>query len=101
MKEHGGDSLYKSVNNIKNGYSTDQVAAKSLIDEHGILSYFEVEYIDIDRSSSVVKLAGIEREFNTVNFEFFLLTEDGRKEYNIFENPSKMEYIRKIYLHKF
>ncbi|AEO97078.1 hypothetical protein CPTAKMNP4_130 [Salmonella phage vB_SenM-AKM_NP4] len=93
--------LYTAVNNTENGYATDQVAAKSLIEEHGILSYFEVEYIDIDRSSSVVKMVGNEREFNTVNFEFFLLTEDGRKDYNIFENPLKLKHIRKIYLHTF
>ncbi|AFU64077.1 hypothetical protein ACQ31_gp194 [Salmonella phage STML-198] len=89
--------LYTAVNNTENGYATDQVAAKSLIEEHGILSYFEVEYIDIDRSSSVVKMVGNEREFNTVNFEFFLLTEDGRKEYNIFENSLNLSVIKQQY----
>lgn len=91
--------LYATVTYVENGYKYDQDAAKALIDQYGILTCFEVEYVDIGRSSSEVKLVCEERKFNTVNFKFFIETEDGPKDYDIFKNPLKLKCIRNTYLH--
>ncbi|QUD16207.1 hypothetical protein KIT06_00019 [Escherichia phage KIT06] len=90
--------LYAKVSSIENGYKYDQDAAKALIDDYGILTCFEVEKVYIDRSSSQVKLVKEDRKFNTVNFDFFIETEKGPLEYDIFKNPLGLECIKYTYI---
>lgn len=90
--------LYAKVSSIENGYESDQRAAKALVDDYGILTNFEVEKVYIDRSSSQVKLLCEDGKFNTVNFDFFIETEKGPLEYNIFKNPLKLRCIEYNYI---
>ena len=90
--------LYAKVSSIENGYESDQRAAKALVDDYGILTNFEVEKVYIDRSSSQVKLLCEDDKFNTVNFDFFIETEKGPLEYDIFKNPLGLECIQKTYI---
>lgn len=90
--------LYAKVSSIENGYKYDQEAAKALIDDYGILTCFEVEKVYIDRSSSQVKLLCEDGKFNTVNFDFFIETEKGPLEYDIFKNPLKLRCIEYNYI---
>lgn len=90
--------LYAKVSSIENGYESDQRAAKALVDDYGILTNFEVEKVYIDRSSSQVKLFYEDRTFNTVNFDFFIETEKGPLEYDIFKNPLKLRCIEYNYI---
>lgn len=90
--------LYAKVKSVENGYESDQRAAKALVDDYGILTYFEVEKVYIDRSSSQVKLLCEDDKFNTVNFDFFIETEKGPLEYNIFKNPLNLECIEYTYI---
>lgn len=90
--------LYAKVSSVKNGYESDQRAAKALVDDYGILTLFEVEKVYIDRSSSQVKLLREDRKFNSVNFDFFIETESGLMEYNIFKNPLSLECIEYTYI---
>lgn len=90
--------LYAKVSSIENGYESDQRAAKALVDDYGILTNFEVEKVYIDRSSSQVKLLCEDDKFNTVNFDFFIETEKGPLEYNIFKNPLNLECIEYTYI---
>ena len=89
--------LYAKVSSIENGYKGDQDAAKQLIDDYGILTCFEVEKVYVDRSSSQVKLIWEDRKFNTVNFDFFIETESGPVEYDIFKNPLGLDCIQNTY----
>lgn len=90
--------LYAKVSSIENGYESDQRAAKALVNDYGILTNFEVEKVYIDRSSSQVKLLCEDDKFNTVNFDFFIETEKGPLEYNIFKNPLKLRCIEYNYI---
>lgn len=90
--------LYAKVSSIENGYESDQRAAKALVDDYGILTNFEVEKVYIDRSSSQVKLLCEDRKFNSVNFDFFIETEKGPLEYDIFKNPLKLRCIEYNYI---
>lgn len=90
--------LYAKVSSIENGYESDQRAAKALVDDYGILTNFEVEKVYIDRSSSQVKLLCEDDKFNTVNFDFFIETEKGPLEYDIFKNPLNLECIEYTYI---
>ncbi|EMS9118300.1 hypothetical protein WLC71_002171 [Escherichia coli] len=90
--------LYAKVSSIENGYESDQRAAKALVNDYGILTNFEVEKVYIDRSSSQVKLLCEDGKFNTVNFDFFIETEKGPLEYNIFKNPLKLRCIEYNYI---
>lgn len=90
--------LYAKVSSIENGYESDQRAAKALVDDYGILTNFEVEKVYIDRSSSQVKLLCEDGKFNTVNFDFFIETEKGPLEYDIFKNPLKIRCIEYNYI---
>lgn len=90
--------LYAKVTSIENGYESDQRAAKALVDDYGILTNFEVEKVYIDRSSSQVKLLCEDYKFNTVNFDFFIETEKGPLEYDIFKNPLKLRCIEYNYI---
>lgn len=90
--------LYAKVKSVENGYESDQRAAKALVDDYGILTYFEVEKVYIDRSSSQVKLLCEDNKFNTVNFDFFIETEKGPLEYDIFKNPLNLECIEYTYI---
>ena len=89
--------LYAKVSSIENGYESDQRAAKALVDDYGILTIFEVEKVYIDRSSSQVKLLCEDDKFNTVNFDFFIETESGPLEYDIFKNPLGLDCIQNTY----
>lgn len=90
--------LYAKVSSIENGYESDQRAAKALVDDYGILTHFEVEKVYVDRSSSQVKLLWEDGKFNTVNFDFFIETEKGPLEYDIFKNPLKLRCIEYNYI---
>ena len=90
--------IYAKVSSVENGYKYDQEAAKALIDDYGILTYFEVEKVYIYRSSSQVKLVKEDRKFNTVNFDFFIETEKGPLGYDIFKNPLGLECIEYTYI---
>lgn len=90
--------LYAKVSSIENGYESDQRAAKALVNDYGILTNFEVEKVYIDRSSSQVKLLCEDDKFNTVNFDFFIETEKGPLEYDIFKNPLKLRCIEYNYI---
>ena len=90
--------LYAKVKSVKNGYESDQRAAKALVDYYGILTNFEVEKVYVDRSSSQVKLLWEDRKFNSVNFDFFIETESGPLEYDIFKNPLKLRCIEYNYI---
>ena len=90
--------LYAKVKSVKNGYESDQQAAKALVNDYGILTNFEVEKVYIDRSSSQVKLLCEDDKFNTVNFDFFIETEKGPLEYDIFKNPLKLLCIEYNYI---
>ena len=90
--------LYAKVSSIENGYESDRRAAKALVDDYGILTIFEVEKVYIDRSSSQVKLLCEDYKFNTVNFDFFIETEKGPLEYDIFKNPLKLRCIEYNYI---
>ncbi|EEU1769407.1 hypothetical protein ACNCZD_002280 [Escherichia coli] len=90
--------LYAKVSSIENGYESDQRAAKALVNDYGILTNFEVEKVYIDRSSSQVKLLCEDGKFNTVNFDFFIETEKGPLEYDIFKNPLKLRCIEYNYI---
>lgn len=90
--------LYAKVSSIENGYESDQRAAKALVDDYGIMTNFEVEKVYIDRSSSQVKLLCEDYKFNTVNFDFFIETEKGPLEYDIFKNPLKLRCIEYNYI---
>ena len=90
--------LYAKVKSVENGYESDQRAAKALVDDYGILTNFEVEKVYIDRSSSQVKLLCEDYKFNTVNFDFFIETEKGPLEYDIFKNPLNLECIEYTYI---
>ncbi|QBO62840.1 hypothetical protein G2469_00148 [Escherichia phage vB_EcoM_G2469] len=90
--------LYAKVSSIENGYESDQRAAKALVNDYGILTIFEVEKVYIDRSSSQVKLLCEDVKFNTVNFDFFIETEKGPLEYDIFKNPLKLRCIEYNYI---
>ena len=92
--------LYAKVSSVENGYKGDQDAAKALVDDYGILTNFVVERVYIDRSSSQVKLLWEDGKFNTVNFDFFIVTEKGLLEYDIFKNPLGLECIVNMYYHK-
>ncbi|XAO14579.1 hypothetical protein [Escherichia phage FL18] len=89
--------LYAKVSSIENGYESDQRAAKALVNDYGILTIFEVEKVYIDRSSSQVKLLCEDDKFNTVNFDFFIETEKGPLEYDIFKNPLGLDCIQNTY----
>ncbi|WPK28988.1 hypothetical protein [Escherichia phage vB_EcoP_EP32B] len=90
--------LYAKVKSVENGYESDRGAAKALVDDYGILTNFEVEKVYIDRSSSQVKLLCEDNKFNTVNFDFFIETESGPLEYDIFKNPLKLRCIEYNYI---
>lgn len=90
--------LYAKVKSVENGYESDQRAAKALVNDYGILTNFEVEKVYIDRSSSQVKLLCEDGKFNTVNFDFFIETEKGPLEYDIFKNPLKLRCIEYNYI---
>lgn len=90
--------LYAKVKSVENGYESDQRAAKELVDYYGILTHFEVEKVYVDRSSSQVKLLWEDRKFNSVNFDFFIETEKGPLEYDIFKNPLKLSCIEYNYI---
>lgn len=90
--------LYAKVKSVENGYESDRRAAKALVDDYGILTSFEVEKVYVDRSSSQVKLLWEDRKFNSVNFDFFIETEKGPLEYDIFKNPLKLRCIEYNYI---
>ncbi|QWY13404.1 hypothetical protein [Escherichia phage vB_EcoM-ZQ3] len=90
--------LYAKVKSVENGYESDQQAAKALVNDYGILTNFEVEKVYIDRSSSQVKLLWEDGKFNSVNFDFFIETEKGPLEYDIFKNPLKLRCIEYNYI---
>ncbi len=90
--------LYAKVKSVENGYESYQRAAKALVDDYGILTNFEVEKVYVDRSSSQVKLLWEDRKFNSVNFDFFIETESGPLEYDIFKNPLKLRCIEYNYI---
>ncbi|AIA79999.1 hypothetical protein AB6T86_000085 [Shigella sonnei] len=90
--------LYAKVKSVENGYESDRAAAKALVDYYGILTHFEVEKVYVDRSSSQVKLLWEDRKFNSVNFDFFIETEKGPLEYDIFKNPLKLCCIEYNYI---
>lgn len=90
--------LYAKVKSVENGYESDRAAAKALVDYYGILTHFEVEKVYVDRSSSQVKLLWEDRKFNSVNFDFFIETEKGPLEYDIFKNPLNLECIEYNYI---
>ncbi len=90
--------LYAKVKSVENGYESDRAAAKALVDYYGILTNFEVEKVYVDRSSSQVKLLWEDRKFNSVNFDFFIETEKGPLEYDIFKNPLKLRCIEYNYI---
>ncbi|QBP35481.1 hypothetical protein [Phage NC-G] len=91
--------LYASIGDkANNGYKSDQDAAKQLIDDYGILTCFEVESVEIGRSHSNVKLVFEDRKFNTVNFDFFIETETGPEDYDIFKNPLNLNCIKSTYI---
>lgn len=90
--------LYAKVKSVENGYESDQRAAKALVDYYGILTHFEVEKVYVDRSSSQVKLLWEDRKFSSVNFDFFIETEKGPLEYDIFKNPLNLECIEYNYI---
>lgn len=90
--------LYAKVSSVENGYESDRAAAKALVDYYGVLTNFVVEKVYIDRSSSQVKLLWEDSKFNSVNFDFFIETEKGLLEYDIFKNPLKLRCIEYTYI---
>lgn len=91
--------LYATIGDkANNGYKSDQDAAKQLIDDYGILTCFEVECVEIGHSHSDVKLVKEDRKLNTVNFNFFIETETGPEDYDIFKNPLGLDIIKHQYV---
>lgn len=91
--------LFAQITKPENGYLPDQEASKRYIEQNGAEHLYEVERVDIGRSSTDVRLKDISREFNSVNLSFFV-SEDGKqvREYDIFENKLKLKRIQHTYI---
>ncbi|BAQ22805.1 hypothetical protein AU156_gp295 [Edwardsiella phage PEi20] len=91
--------LFAQITKPENGYLPDQEASKRHIEQNGSEYLYEVERVDIGRSSTDVHLKDIRWEFNSVNLSFFI-SEDGKqvREYDIFENKLKLKRIQHTYI---
>lgn len=91
--------LFAQITKPENGYLPDQEASKRYIEQNGPEHLYEVERVDIGRSSTDVRLKDISWEFNSVNLSFFV-SEDGKqiREYDIFENKLNLEQIQHTYV---
>lgn len=91
--------LFAQITKPENGYLPDQEASKRYIEQNGAEHLYEVERVDIGRSSTDVRLKDINWEFNSVNLSFFI-SDDGKqvREYDIFENKLKLKRIQNTYV---
>lgn len=91
--------LFAQITKPENGYLPDQEASKRYIEQNGAPYLYEVERVEIGRSSTNVRLKDIHWEFNSVNLSFFI-SEDGKqvREYDIFDNPLKLNRIQHTYI---
>lgn len=91
--------LFAQITKPENGYKADTEVCEEHIELFGAEHLYEVQRVDIGRSSTDVHLVDMRWEFNSVNLSFFI-SEDGKqvREYDIFENKLNLKCIQHTYI---
>lgn len=79
-------------------YDKNKVEALAESSEYGTEAFFEVDHINIGRSSTDVYLKATDVRYNSVNFTFYIHEDNAPREYDIFSNEFMIDCIQYTYI---